>query len=176
MEEKGCRGETNVAAIRFGVTTDTLLFYARSPDARLQRQYRKNKAEYLESKFTHVDSNGRCYRLDNITSPSYRPNLIYEYKGYKPPAKGWAVSRERMEQMDAEGRLYLPKEKTKRIQRKRFLDELEGERVATDSAFLSVGTSVPDEPTVNQRQMWLPAGGDDSVDLATGLGNARLAA
>ncbi len=128
-KRKAGRGETNVAAIRFGVTTDTLLFYARSPDARLQRQYRKNKAEYLESKFTHVDSNGRCYRLDNITSPSYRPNLIYEYKGYKPPAKGWAVSRERMEQMDAEGRLYLPKQKTKRIQRKRFLDELEGETV-----------------------------------------------
>ena len=128
-KRKAGRGETNVAAIRFGVTTDTLLFYARGPDASLQRQYRKNKAEYLESKFTHVDSDGRRYRLDNITSPSYRPNLIYEYKGYKPPAKGWAVSRERMEKMDAEGRLYLPKDKTKRIQRKRFLDELEGETV-----------------------------------------------
>src|ERR1035437_5208267 len=32
-----------------------------------------------------------------------------------------------MEQMEAEGRLYLPKDKTKRIRRKRYLDELEGE-------------------------------------------------
>src|SRR5258707_7649009 len=31
--------------------------------------------------------------------------------------------------MEAEGRLYLPGDKTKRIQRKRFLDELEGETV-----------------------------------------------
>jgi site-specific DNA-methyltransferase (adenine-specific) len=34
-----------------------------------------------------------------------------------------------MEEMDREGRLYLPIDKTKRIQRKRFLDELQGETV-----------------------------------------------
>ncbi len=67
--------------------------------------------------------------LDNITSPSYRPNLIYEYKGYQPPEKGWAVSRETMERMDAEGRLYFPVDKTKRIRRKRYLDELAGDTV-----------------------------------------------
>jgi DNA modification methylase len=128
-KRKAGRGETNVAAIRFGITTDTLLFYARGARATLQRQYRQNKPEYIESKFTHVDEKGRRYHLDNITSPSYRPNLIYEYKGYKPPAKGWAVSRERMQQMDADGRLYFPKDKMKRIRRKRFLDELQGETV-----------------------------------------------
>ena len=128
-KRKAGRGETNVAAVRFGISTDSLLFYARTHDAALRRQYRTNKAEYIESKFTHDDGNGRRYHLDNITSPSYRPNLIYEYKGYKPPAKGWAVSRERMQQMEAEGRLYFPKDKNKRIRRKRFLDELAGETV-----------------------------------------------
>lgn len=34
-----------------------------------------------------------------------------------------------MERMEAEGRLHFPVDKTKRIQRKRFLDELEGETV-----------------------------------------------
>jgi SAM-dependent methyltransferase len=34
-----------------------------------------------------------------------------------------------MEQMEAEGRLYFPQDKKKRIQRKRFLDELAGETV-----------------------------------------------
>jgi site-specific DNA-methyltransferase (adenine-specific) len=34
-----------------------------------------------------------------------------------------------MEQMEEEGRLYLPADKTKRIQRKRYLDELAGETV-----------------------------------------------
>ncbi len=54
---------------------------------------------------------------------------MYEYKGIKPPPKGWAVSRERMEEMDREGRLYIPSNSSKRIQRKRYLDELEGETV-----------------------------------------------
>lgn len=129
-KRKAGRGETQNAAIRFGVTNDIILFYAKSPAAKFKRQYRPNNPHYIASKFTHVDpDSGRRYRLDNITSPSYRPNLVYEYKGYSPPPNGWAVSRERMEQMDAEGRLYLPDNKDRRIQRKRYLDELEGETV-----------------------------------------------
>jgi site-specific DNA-methyltransferase (adenine-specific) len=128
-KRKAGRGETNVAAIRFGVTADNLLFYARSKKTTLNRQYRDSNPDYIESKFRYSDENGRRYRLDNLTSPSLRPNLIYEYKGYPPPAKGWAVSRERMEEMEHEGRLYFPKDKTHRIQRKRFLDELAGETV-----------------------------------------------
>ena len=128
-KRKAGRGETNVAATRFGVTTDSILFYARSRATPLNRQHRENKQEYIESKFNQVDSAGRRYHLDNLSSPSYRPNLVYEYKGYSPPPKGWAVSRERMEQMDREGRLYFPADKTHRIRRKRYLDELEGETV-----------------------------------------------
>jgi DNA modification methylase len=128
-KRKAGRGETQNAAIRFGVTSDVILFYAKSEDAAFNRQYRPNSEHYIESKFTHVDENGRRYRLDNLTSPSVRPNLTYEYKGYAPPEKGWAVSRERMEQMEREGRIYFPSDKTRRLQRKRFLDELEGETV-----------------------------------------------
>jgi site-specific DNA-methyltransferase (adenine-specific) len=128
-KRKAGRGETNAAAIRFGVTADNLLFYAKSKDALFRRQHRENNPDYIASKFTHEDPDGRRYRRDNLTSPSLRPNLVYEYKGYEPPAKGWAVSRERMEEMDAEGRLYFPPDKSRRIQRKRYLDELEGETV-----------------------------------------------
>lgn len=130
-KRKAGRGETNVAAIRFGVSHDVILFYSKTKDASFHRQVRASNERYIESKFTHTDENGRRYRLDNITSPSYRPNLVYEYKGHKPPKNGWAVSRERMEEMDTEGRLYIPDDPAKRIQRKRLLDELEGETVDT---------------------------------------------
>lgn len=130
-KRKAGRGETNNAAIRFGVSHDILLFYAKSHKAPLNRQYRENNPDYIASKFTHVNEDGRIYRLDNLTSPSPRPNLTYEYKGYAPPAKGWAVSRETMERMESEGRLHFPSDKSKRIQRKRFLDQLEGETVDT---------------------------------------------
>lgn len=128
-KRKAGRGETNNAAVRFGVSTDSILFYGKSKTTVFHRQYRPNKESYIESKFTEINEQGRRYHLDNLTSPSYRPNLIYEYKGFKPPEKGWAVSLERMKQMDGEGRLYFPDSFDKRIRRKRFLDELEGETV-----------------------------------------------
>ena len=130
-KRKAGRGETQNTAIRFGVTSDILLFYARSSETVLNRQYRPNNPAYIASKFTHVDHGGRRYHLDNLTSPSPRPNLVYEYKGYNPPKNGWAVSRERMEQMDREGRIHFPSDKSRRLRRIRFLDELRGETVDT---------------------------------------------
>jgi site-specific DNA-methyltransferase (adenine-specific) len=128
-KRKAGRGETNNAAIRFGVSSDSILFFAKSKSSHFNRQYRPNSEGYIVSKFTHKDENGRIYTLDNITSPSFRPNLVYEYKGYAPPKNGWAVSPTRMAEMDVQGRLYLPADKSKRIRRKRYLDELEGETV-----------------------------------------------
>src|SRR5665811_2512178 len=45
---------------------------------------------------------------------------------YQPPANGWAISKQKMEQWDKEGRLYFPPNKESRIRRKRFVDELKG--------------------------------------------------
>ncbi len=128
-KRKAGRGETNNAAIRFGVSHDVILFFAKSQNTPFIRQHRANNQNYIDTKFTHFDKDGRRYQTDNLTSPSYRPNLVYEYKGYQPPANGWAVSLERMKQMEEEDRLYFPEDKTKRIRRKRFLDELQGETV-----------------------------------------------
>jgi DNA modification methylase len=55
--------------------------------------------------------------------------LAYEYKGYKPPKNGWAISLEKMKQFDKEERLHFPKDKKGRIQRRRFLDELQGKAI-----------------------------------------------
>ena len=61
-----------------------------------------------------------------MTNPAYRPNLIYEYKGYTPPQNGWMITKEKMEQWDNEGRIHFPKSKTGRLRRKSFADELRG--------------------------------------------------
>ena len=66
------------------------------------------------------------YSSDNLRSPGPRPNLTYDYKGYKPHPNGWTVSLERMKQLDAEGRLLFPKRKEGRIRVKKFLDEMPG--------------------------------------------------
>lgn len=130
-KRKAGRGETNRAAKRFGVSHDIIFFYAKSHLAAFHRQSRPSNPQYIASKFVHKDPDGRIYRLDNLTSPSPRPNLVYEYKGYSPPRNGWAVSPSRMEEMDKAGRLHFPASKAQRIQRKRYLDDLEGETVDT---------------------------------------------
>ena len=121
----GRAGPTN----RFGTSCDIILWYSKSNDYTFTPRYRKSNSEYIEKMFRYTDENGRRYRVDNLASPNPRPNLTYEYKGYKPPEKGWAISREKMEQWDRKGRLHFPKSPDGRIQRKRYLDELKGEEV-----------------------------------------------
>ena len=114
---------------RFGTACDVILFYTKSNDFTFHNQYGESDPDYIEEKFRFVDENGRRYRIDNLASPNPRPNLMYEYKGYKPPAKGWAISKEKMELWDKEGKLQFPKSIDGRIQRKSYLDELKGEEI-----------------------------------------------
>ena len=117
---------------KFGVSTDTLLFYVKTSGATFSPQYSFDDPQYQENiarTFRHVDENGRRYRIADLANPAIRPNLIYEYKGYQPPKNGWAISREKMEQWEKEGRLHFPQNPNGRIQRKRFLDELKGKPV-----------------------------------------------
>jgi site-specific DNA-methyltransferase (adenine-specific) len=117
---------------RFGTITDSLLFYSKSTKAEFFPQYNFNAdgyQDYIDKFFKYTDEKGRRYQIDNLANPASRPNLIYEYKGYKPPKNGWAISKEKMEQWDKEGRLYFPPNPKGRIRRKRFLDELQGKPV-----------------------------------------------
>jgi site-specific DNA-methyltransferase (adenine-specific) len=138
---------------RFGTCTDIILFYAKSDDALFSPQYNKDSPEYQEyirTRFTMVDEQGRHFQPDNLTNPGYRPNLIYEYKGYKPPSKGWAISKEKMRQWDKEGRLYFPPNKNSRIRRKRFVDELKGMPVQ------NLWTDVPEINSQAQERLGYP--------------------
>ena len=62
----------------------------------------------IEEKYTYKDADGRRYATRDLRSPHPRPNLTYDYKGYKPHPNGWSITKERMEQADREGRLYFP--------------------------------------------------------------------
>jgi len=116
----------NDAKTKFGDVTDIILFYTKSNRYTFNVQYTKHDEEYVENFYRFVDDEGRRYRSDNLTSPHPRPNLTYEYKGYKPHKNGWKVSKEKMEQLDREGRLIFPKTLDGRIQLKRYLDEMPG--------------------------------------------------
>ena len=131
-KRKTGRGETTHKSNRFGVCTDAIFFYTKSENNIFNTQFNPEAhgyKEYVKSFFKHVDEDGRLYAIDNLASPSPRPNLMYEYKGYKPPKFGWAISKEKMNQWDEEDKLYFPSNKEGRIRRKRFADELKGRPV-----------------------------------------------
>jgi site-specific DNA-methyltransferase (adenine-specific) len=114
---------------RFGTCTDTILLYAKTDDSLFVPQYNTESPEYreyIEERFTMTDENGRKFQPTSLVNPAYRPNLIYDYKGYKSPPNGWMITRDKMKQWDQQGKLYFPKDKKGRIRRKSYADELRG--------------------------------------------------
>jgi DNA modification methylase len=114
---------------RFGVCTDTILFYAKTDGAKFIPQYNKDDPDYeryVEENFRMVDEDGRRFQATSLTNPAYRPNLIYPYKGYAPPPNGWMITLQKMEAWDRDGRIYFPKDKSGRLRRKSYADELKG--------------------------------------------------
>lgn len=126
------KGGSSNPSKQLDVATDTILWYRKTESAIFNAQFSKDSPEtqqYIEERFNNVDENGRRFMKSPIVSPNYRENLIYEYKGYTPPANGWSISRELMEKWDADSKLYFP-ERGNRIYRKIFLDEYPGQPVS----------------------------------------------
>ena len=67
----------------------------------------------------------------HLRNPGIRPNLHYEYKGYKPHPNGWAFTLDKMKEYDAKGLLYFPPDPEGRIRLKRYLDEMPGTLMGT---------------------------------------------
>src|SRR6185437_3961559 len=111
----------NDARHRFGDVADKIFFYTKSDNYNFRMQYGPYDEEYVRSKYYHKDEKGRAYRLSDLRSPQPRPNLMYDYKGYKPHPNGWAVSMERMVELDRLGLLEFPRSKDGRIQQRRYL-------------------------------------------------------
>jgi len=123
----------------WSAVADTLLYYVKSARAAFTWNpiYTSHSAEYLASKYRYNDKDGRgLHRLDNMTSPNPRPNMMYEWKGHASPTMGWRYSPETMAKLDADGRIWYPTDKNKRPQLKRYLAEMPG------SLFTNVWTDI----------------------------------
>ncbi len=119
---------------RLGVVTDYMYWYSKGDNCLVNPMHIKDTpevAKYIEDRFTNIDEfTGRRYMKSPIVSPNPRPNLCYEYKGYKPPKNGWSISIDVMQAWDAQGKLYFPPPgQGERIYRKIFIDEYEGQPV-----------------------------------------------
>lgn len=110
----------------FGGVHDVIACFSKSDNHLWNPQFILYDASYIESHYNNVDKKGRRYRLDNLTSPNPRPNMTYVWRGHEPPAYGWRYSKETMQRLHDEGRIWYPDSKSKRPQLIRHLDDMPG--------------------------------------------------
>jgi adenine specific DNA methylase Mod len=114
---------------KFGWIHDTILFYSKSNDWKWNQQYMEYNESYLNAFYNKVDENGRRYRIDNITASMSRASKgqVYSWKGYTlAPQSCFKYNKEKMEQLDKEGRIHYAK--TGYPSYIRYLDEMEGNK------------------------------------------------
>ena len=109
-------------AKRFGRVSDRLLFYKKGADGVFNRLKAPFSEKYIASKFTHVDPDGRRFRLSDLNPPGGR-GPVYEFYGVTKP---WRFTKDKMQKLEAEGRIYTG---SKVAQLKRYLDELPGQAI-----------------------------------------------
>jgi DNA modification methylase len=134
---------------RYGNVHDIVLFYRKGASFRWNAPKMDQSEDYIETFFVYAESPDKSqwvrlkrgedppegwqrYRLGNFASPHPRPNLTYDYKGYKPPKNGWKVNIDRMRELDAQGLLHFPANKAGRIQPKQYLKDTLGNKPVSD--------------------------------------------
>jgi site-specific DNA-methyltransferase (adenine-specific)/adenine-specific DNA-methyltransferase len=125
------RTRTHNDATTWAAIADTILFYSRSENHIWNPQFTEQTEEDVETRYRFKDADGRRYRLGPIDSPNPRPNMMYEWKGFPPPKKGWRYSREKMAELDKNGRIWYPTSLDKRPATKLYLDDSKGALVGT---------------------------------------------
>ena len=122
------RTESHNTADRYGNIADILLYYAKSSNATWNPQH-QDYGEAQLSRFRHEDSDGRRYKLENLTAP--RPNSTsgkFNWRGTMPgPTRGWGYNLEQLEAWWHEGRIRTKSDGTPRMDGlKVYLDETQG--------------------------------------------------
>lgn len=140
---------------KHGWIHDTIFFYSKSKEWIWNQQYTPYDQEYVDEFYNCIEpETGRRFQKDNLTAPMSRASKgqIYDWKGYKPgPSRCWVYAKEKMEELEKQGRLVYSK--TGGIRYKRYLDEMPGVKtqdiwddilLAKKSEFLGYPTQKPE--------------------------------
>lgn len=125
------RARTHNDAKTWAAIADSIYFFSRGEQFAWNPQFIPQGEDDIEVRYRFSDGDGRRFRLGPIDSPNPRPNMMYEWRGFKPPKNGWRYSMERMTELDAAGRIWYPDSKDKRPATKLYLDESQGALIGT---------------------------------------------
>lgn len=96
-------------ASKFSVFTDTIHFYSKSENSviDIDKVRAPLSPDEIAAKYHRKDDIGPFYDAPIIRSLSMgeRLSLVYTYKGYTPPASGWRVKLETLQELDKKGNI-----------------------------------------------------------------------
>jgi adenine-specific DNA-methyltransferase len=125
------RGGSANPEMRLNNVTDFILCYGKSDRAALKpvhSRHDEHTRAYVAKRFRHRHQ-GKRFMLAPVERNAAlgdRPLLRYEYRGYLP-RHGWMMNREKLEQLDAAGRLHWNSKG--RPNRRVFLDDYPGQPI-----------------------------------------------
>jgi adenine specific DNA methylase Mod len=126
------KGDHTQGALHFPRLRDVILRYRKSTKQAVtyNQVFAGYEMAYLETKYRYIDTDGRKYRLDNLTGPggAANGNPAYDVFGV---TRFWRYSRKRMDELIAEGRIVQTKPGGV-PQLKRYLDTMPGVAVGDD--------------------------------------------
>ena len=111
---------------RFGRIHDILFFYAKTNKPIWNNVFSAYDSEYIETYYRYTDEHGRKFLSDNLTAPSHGSDSgQYEWRDkYPPQGRMWSYTKENMERLETEGRIFYTKNGYPRF--KRYLEDMPG--------------------------------------------------
>jgi site-specific DNA-methyltransferase (adenine-specific) len=124
---KRCRSKNNVKK-NLGSAIDVIFWCSQSQKRKFNMVYQPRDTYYEEHSFKNKDARGN-FALGHLVCDRTRSGYDYEFtidgKTFHPE-RGWRISKEELEALGRDNRLYVPKTKTANLYKKIYLHETEG--------------------------------------------------
>jgi DNA modification methylase len=123
------RTSAHSSAKKWGPVHDVIFYYAKGVRAVWREPRGEYSGAYLDKYYRFDDGDGRLYwRADLCAAGTRNGSSGQPWRGFSPTPKGmhWKFATERLDELDADGRIYWPKGGSGWPQYKRYRDELRG--------------------------------------------------
>ena len=170
---KRCRSKNNFKN-NLGSSIDMIFWCTQTPKRKFHMVYQPLDSHYLNNSFKNSDARGH-YSLGHLVCDKTRTGYDYEFtiegKMFHP-SKGWRISKEEMEKLQGENRLYVPKGKKANLYKKLYKDESPGKPcldIWDDIFSIAQGSEIRHYPTAKPLKLL-----ERIVDMTTDEGDTVL--
>lgn len=114
---------------KFAAVHDTIFLYSKSANFAWNQQYAPYEDDYLDMFFDQKDEQGKRYARRDLTASMQRASSgqLYEWMGITPPSsRCWAMAKDRMDDLQARGRIHWPKKEGGMPRLKLYPEDLPG--------------------------------------------------